>query len=260
MSPAKAAFGASAARRCFSGKAPRSSGLGSGYCNAGCVRAALFDVDATLLDSNDMHIEAWGRAFRDFDLDIPTDKLREQMGNGGDRVVKALCRPQDAARLSKALIERHVEIFTRAFLPHVRPFPGVRPLFERLHADGVRIVLASSARPAERDRHIEILGVGDLRDAASSGEDADHTKAAPDVFQAALARLKNVAPRAAIAVGGSIYDAVAARRAGLCPVGVLTGSFGERRLREAGASLVFRDIAHMLENYDALRSDWGNAA
>jgi HAD superfamily hydrolase (TIGR01509 family) len=215
------------------------------------VRAALFDVDGTLLDSNDMHIEAWGRAFRDFGLEASTERLRGQMGNGGERLVEALCRPEDAARLSKALLQRHGEIFQRAFLPHVRPFPGVRALFERLHADGVRIVLASSVKRDERERHIDILGVRDLLDAAS-GELAEDSKPAPDVFQAGLARLGNVAPRDTIAVGDSIYDALAARRAGMRAIGVLTGSFSERRLREAGASLVFRDIADMLENYDRL--------
>lgn len=224
------------------------------------MQAALFDVDGTLLDSNDMHVEAWGRACSDYGLKVPTDKLREQMGNGGDRLVKALCKPEDAARLAKPLMERHVEIFTRAFLPHVRPFPGVRALFERLHADGVRIALASSAQKWERDRHIEILGVGDLLDTATSGDDAEPSKPAPELFQAALARLGNVAPRDAIAVGDSIYDALAARRAGLRAVGVTTGSFNERRLREAGAWLVFRDVADLLGNYDSLRREWERAA
>lgn len=224
------------------------------------MKAALFDVDGTLLDSNDMHVEAWGRAFSYYGLKVPTEKLREQMGNGGDHLVKALCKPEDAARLAKPLIERHVEIFTRAFLPHVRPFPGVRALFERLHADGVRIVLASSAQKWERERHIEILGVRDLLDAATSGEAAEESKPAPDVFQAGLQRLGNVAARDAIAVGDSTYDALSARRAGMRAVGVTTGSFNERRLREAGAWLVFRDVADMLENYDCLRREWERAA
>ena len=74
------------------------------------MRAALFDVDGTLLDSNDFHVEAWSQAFADFGIDVPVSRLRQQMGNGGDRLVKALCTPQQAARLSRPLIERHVEI------------------------------------------------------------------------------------------------------------------------------------------------------
>ena len=207
------------------------------------MRAALFDVDGTLLDTNEMHIEAWGRAFNDFGIKMPRERLREQMGNSGERLVKAVCKPDDAARLSKALVERHVEIYTRAFLPHVRPFPGVRELFERLRADGVRIALASSARRAERERQIEILGVRDLLDAVASSE-----------------ILRDGGVRDAAAIGDSVFDAMAARKAGLRAIGVQTGSFNERRLREAGAEYVYRDIADMLERYDALRLQWERAA
>jgi beta-phosphoglucomutase-like phosphatase (HAD superfamily) len=88
------------------------------------IRAALFDVDGTLLDSNEAHVEAWRRAFLDFGMEVSVTALREQMGNGGDRVLRALCSPQQVREFSKALIQRHVEIYNRDYLPMVRPFRG----------------------------------------------------------------------------------------------------------------------------------------
>jgi len=215
------------------------------------ARAALFDVDGTLLDSNELHVKAWRRAFADFDIHISTQQLRGQMGNGGDRVVKALCSPDQAESLGKELIQRHVDIFTRDYLHRVRPFPCVRDLFQRLRDDGVRIVLASSAQQWERDRHIEILGIGHLLDGATTGDEIDHTKPRPDIFHLALRGLPDVSPRQAVVVGDSPYDAQAGRRAGMQVVGVLSGGFEKRVLWDAGARMVFRDLEDLLESYDA---------
>lgn len=215
------------------------------------LRAALFDVDGTLIDSNESHARAWQRALRDFGIDVSLAAVRQQMGNGGERVVRALCTPGQAHALGKDLVQRHAEIFTRDYLDSVRPFPGVVELFERLRADGVRIALACSARKWERDRYIARLGIGHLLDAATTGRSAKHTKPQPDVFRAALARLGGVARDEAVVVGDSPYDAEAARRGGMQAIGVLTGGFPKQRLWEAGARMVFRDIEDLLESYEA---------
>jgi HAD superfamily hydrolase (TIGR01509 family) len=215
------------------------------------VRAAIFDVDGTLLDSNELHVQAWWRAFHDFGIEVALPALRDQMGNGGDRLVATLCSADQAAELSDSLIERHVEIFARDYLHKLRPFPGVRELFERLQGDGVRIALASSAQEWERDRHIEILGIADLLDTCTSGEAAEHTKPAPDIFRAALAGIPGAAAHEAVVLGDSPYDAIAARRAGMQALGLLSGGFSKRQLWDAGAKVVFRDVADLLGVYNA---------
>lgn len=195
------------------------------------VHAALFDVDGTLLDSNELHVKAWRRAFAAFDIHVSLQALRAQMGNSEDDLVAALLPPGAARGLGRKLVQRHVDIFARDYLPRVRPFPGVRALFERLHADGVRIVLASRAREWERDRQIGILGVRDLIDAATS--------------------LDKVSPREAVMVGDSPYDARAARRAGMQAIGVLTGGFEKQALWDAGARFVYRDIMDLCDAYQS---------
>jgi len=214
------------------------------------IRAALFDVDGTLLDSNALHIEAWRRAFAQFDIGVSRRALQAQMGNGGDRLVRALCAPQQAERIGPRLIQRHVEIFTRDYLDQVRPFPGVRSLFERLRSDGVQVALASSARQSERNRHIEILGVADLLDGATNGQAIEKAKPNPDVFQCALATLYGVRTEEAIVVGDSPWDALAAARAGMQTIGVLSGGFSKPRLWEAGARFVYLDVAELLASID----------
>jgi HAD superfamily hydrolase (TIGR01509 family) len=172
------------------------------------------------------------------------------MGKGGDQLIPVFCTPDEVERFGKALEHLRLEIFKRDYLPRVRPFPGVRELFERIKSDGKRIVLASSSKEEEVKKHIEILKVTELIDAFTSADDAEHSKPCPDIFKAALARLGNVGPDGAIAVGDTPYDAQAASKLGMKTIGVLTGGFPEEKLRANGVIAVYRDVADLLEHYD----------
>ena len=210
--------------------------------------AILFDVDGTLVDSNELHAAAWQAAFRHFGVALPILEIRDQIGKGGDNLIPAL--------LPKPLVERQEEIedfrselFGRDYLPRAAPFPGVRALFERIYADGVKIVLATSARQAELDFHISLLGCADLIFAATSKDDVDRSKPCPDIFEAALARVAPLGPDQAIIVGDSPWDVMAAARAGLRAVAVRCGGFDERWLREAGAAALYDGPEELLACY-----------
>jgi HAD superfamily hydrolase (TIGR01509 family) len=140
-------------------------------------------------------------------------------------------------------------LFTRDYLPHVRPFPKVRELFERIEADGLSIALASSAKEEELKRHKKALEIEDLLEAATSADDAERSKPHPDIFQAALAGMEGVRPEEAVVVGDTPYDAVAAGRAGMRAIGLLSGGFTEEELRAAGAVEIYEDVADLLERY-----------
>lgn len=213
-------------------------------------RAVLFDVDGTLVDSNELHVQAWREIFLRYGKDVPREAIREQMGKGGDQLMPVFWPRSELARIGEEMQERRVELFMRDYLPLVRPFPGVRPLFERIRADGMRIALASSAKKPELDHHLEALGVEDLVDAATSADSAGHSKPCPDIFLAALGALGGVAPREAIVVGDSPFDVEAAARAGMRTLAVLAGGFTASRLRRSGAAAVYRDIAELGERYD----------
>jgi HAD superfamily hydrolase (TIGR01549 family) len=214
------------------------------------LKAVIFDVDGTLVDSNDFHVQAWRRAFAHFGKDIPPEAIHEQMGKGGDQLMPVFLTPEELQRYGKELEQLRVEIFIRDYLALVRPFPKVRELFERIKADGLRIVLASSAKEPELKKHIESLRVGELIDGATSADDAEHSKPCPDILEAALARVRLVRPDQAIVVGDTPYDAQAAGKIGMKAIGVLSGGFPEERLRAAGCIAVYRDVAHLLECYE----------
>jgi HAD superfamily hydrolase (TIGR01509 family) len=138
------------------------------------------------------------------------------------------------------------DLFKRDYLLRVRPFPGVGPLFERLHADGVRIVLATSAGQEELDHHRRLLERSDLVHATVSKDDVDRSKPCPDIFEAALGKVASVEPEAAVVVGDTPWDMEAAGRTGLKSVAVLCGGFPEDWLKDAGAVAIFAGPEELL--------------
>ena len=214
------------------------------------IKAVIFDVDGTLVDSNLQHVEAWREAFAHFGKELSAEEVHAQVGKGGDQLMPVFLSQHELEHFGAELERMRMEIFTRDYLPNVEPFPKVRELFERLKQDGVQIALASSSKEDEVEHHQKNLGVGDLVDVATNKDDVEHSKPCPDIFQTALARLDGVAPEEAIVVGDSPYDAQAASTAGLKTIGLLSGGFSEEALRDAGCIAIYRDIADLLEHYD----------
>ena len=213
------------------------------------LRAVIFDVDGTLIDSNDQHALAWLKTFRRFDHSVAFEDIRGQIGKGGDQLLPVFLSPEEVEARGEEMSDFRSELFKREFLPGLQPFPGVRALFERIRSDGREIVLASSATGSELDRYKEIAGVADLLDGATSSDDSEHSKPEPDIFLAAL-RTAGVRPEEAVVIGDTPYDAIAAVKAGVRPIGVLCGLFPETALRNEGCMAVYRDPAHLLDAYD----------
>lgn len=214
------------------------------------VTAVIFDIDGTLIDSVDLHTRAWQQAFRDFGFEIPFNDIRTQIGKGGDRLIPSLLRKEDADRIGEKLDKYRGDLFKREYLPQVKPFAGVRALFERLRHDGKRIVLGSSAKGDELESYKRIANIADLVEHETSADDADSSKPSPDIFQAALDKLKGADPAEVLVVGDTPYDAQAARKIGLGTIGVLCGGFPEEDLRKSGCMAIYRDPSDILSRYD----------
>jgi phosphoglycolate phosphatase-like HAD superfamily hydrolase len=215
------------------------------------AKAILFDIDGTLIDSNDLHAAAWQEAFRKFGVELPFDNIRQQIGKGGDNLIPALLPPDLVERCQQEIEDYRSELFKRDYLPRVVPFPGVRPLFERLYADGIKIVLASSAKGAEVKYHLDVIGAHDLVVATTSKDDVEHSKPCPDIFAAALAKVAPLGPKDVVVVGDSPYDMEAAGKLGIPPIGVLCGGFEEAVLREAGAAEIYSNLEDLLSRYES---------
>jgi HAD superfamily hydrolase (TIGR01509 family) len=211
------------------------------------VEAVIFDVDGTLIDTNDLHAASWVETFRRFGHAVAPEAVRGQIGKGSDQLMPVFLPRDLVEQRGEEIAAARTALFLRDYVGRARAFPGVRPLFQRLRAAGQRIILATSAKGEELKRYREILGVDDLVDGATTSDDAAHSKPAPDIFQAALGRL---AAEAAIVVGDTPYDAQAAGKAGLRTIGLLCGGFPEAVLREAGCIALYRDPADLLAQYD----------
>jgi HAD superfamily hydrolase (TIGR01509 family) len=210
--------------------------------------AALFDVDGTLVDTNDLHASAWRESFLHFQVDIPFEEIRWQVGKGGDNLIPALLPALDDKRREEIEAYRST-LFKRNYLPRAVPFPEVRALFERLREGGIKIVLASSSHSEEVHFYLGLLGVEDLVDAITSRDDAESSKPCPDIFEAAMAKLAPLSRGEAIVVGDSPWDVKAACRAGLRTIGFRSGGFPDDALLEAGACALYDGPRHLLARY-----------
>ena len=213
------------------------------------IRAAIFDLDGTLVDSNEFHVLAWQETFRHFGKEIPIERLREQIGKGGDQYLPVFLNEIEMRKFGEEADKFHGEIFTKKYLPQVRPFPKVRELFERLRSDGKKIALASSGKDAEVHYYEKLLNIAGLVDSMTTSDQVAHSKPKADVFIAALRTLGSMPANEAIAIGDTPYDVMAAKKIEMPVIGVLRGGFSEEILRDEGAVAIFRDPADLLANY-----------
>ncbi len=213
-------------------------------------QAAIFDIDGTLLDSVDLHAEAWRQTFLRFGREIPFADIRAQIGKGGDQLLPVFFSEREVALIGKVMEKTRGVLFKSEFMPKVKPFPGVRALFERLKQDGYKIALASSATKAEVEHYAKLLEIEDLIEAGTSTDDAEKSKPHPDIFEAAMEKLGKVSPKKCLTVGDTPYDAEAAAKAKIKTIGVLCGGFPEADLKKAGAVAIFRDPEDLLRRYE----------
>jgi HAD superfamily hydrolase (TIGR01549 family) len=214
------------------------------------INAVIFDIDGTLVDSVDLHAEAWRDAFQKFGKTIPFAEIRRQIGKGADQLLPVFWSQEELAKFGKELEEYRSELFKKDYLPRVKAFPKVRQLFERIRLDRKHIVLASSAKGEELDSYKKIARIEDLVEAETSSDDAEKSKPHPDIFEAALEKLGDVAPDRVRVVGDTPYDAEAAAKAKLRTIGLMCGGWNERDLRRAGCIAIYPDVAGLLAHYD----------
>ncbi len=212
------------------------------------IRAAIFDLDGTLVDSNDLHAEAWQEAFRHFGKEIPFRELRQQIGKGGDQYLPVFLSPAEMQTFGEELNTFRSGLFKKKYLERVQAFPKVRELFEQLRASQKRIALASSGNADEIEHYVELAHIGDLIDARTTKTEVRHSKPEPDVFLETLRQLQ-LSVEEAIVIGDTPFDVQAAKKSQMQTIALLCGGFGEDELRASGAVAIYRDVAHLLESY-----------
>jgi len=212
----------------------------------------LFDLDGTLLDSVYQHVLAWHEALQKEGIELSVWRIHRRVGMSGGLFAKALLRETgaDLDRVRTARLQRlHEQAYARR-LQQVRPLPGTKQLLSHLSEMRVPWAIATSGRRETAAHSVELLGIpGDVP--VVTRDDVLHAKPDPDLFLEAMRRLRLDAT-AAIIVGDSIWDMLAARRARALGVGVLSGGYGQDELETAGAYRVYEDPAGLLLHLDEI--------
>jgi HAD superfamily hydrolase (TIGR01509 family) len=210
----------------------------------------LFDLDGTLIDSVYQNVIAWRNALMRLDIDLSVWRIHRRIGMSGGLFVSALLR-----ETGRSLSERDIELLQQdhaaqylAQLDSVRALPGARELLATLTTVGVRWAIATSGRLEVAKRGLPMLGL-DENAPMVTRDMVRHAKPDPDLFLAAAA-LIGVDPGHAWVVGDSVWDMLAARRAGALGVGLLSGGYGREELERAGAYRVYADPAELLARLD----------
>ncbi|HSB00491.1 MAG TPA: HAD family hydrolase [Anaerolineales bacterium] len=216
------------------------------------MQALIFDLDGTLVDTVYAHIFAWQKALTEAGMAIEGWRIHRKIGMSGGLFTRAVARelghdltPEEV----EALQQRHGEIFIQ-LLPERRPLPGAVELIQFLHSHNILFGIATSGRRPEINDSLEILGIRADTVVVERG-DVLRAKPEPDLFLACQQRM-GVGPRDCYVVGDAVWDLLAARRAGMLSIGLLSGGYGEDELSKAGAYRVYRDPAELHRSLDEL--------
>ena len=207
---------------------------------------AIFDVDGTLVDSNYQHALAWFRAFRRYDITLPLWRLHRGIGMGGDLYVANLAGEDVEREHGDALRDAWVEEFDE-MIDEIQPFDGVRDLLTEVRRRGFRVVLASSGKAKHVETFLDLFGGKELADAWTTSEDAETSKPAPDIVQAALDRVHGTS---GVMIGDSTWDCRAAGKLDVPTLAVRTGGFAVSELTEAGAVGVYDSLIELRDDLD----------
>lgn len=211
------------------------------------VKAVILDVDGTLVLSNDAHAKAWVEAFAAYGYDIAFEQVRPLIGMGGDQVIPILVSElNDQEGDGKAIAKKRKQLIIEHLGPALAPTPGARELILRMQEDGLKLIIASSATSEELSVLLKAAKVDDLLTEATTSSDADASKPAPDIVEAALKKL-NMTPDQVVMIGDTPYDLQSAKAAGVELIAVRCGGFKDQQLEMAIA--IYDDPAAILADY-----------
>ncbi len=211
----------------------------------------LFDLDGTLVDSVYEHVLAWHDALSHEGIEVSIWRLHRRIGMSGGLFTNMLLR-ETGLDLDAALIDRLRRLHTESYnarSSNIRPLPGAQELLAYLSDAQIPWAIATSGRMETARPVLERLGVDLAKRVVITRDQVKHAKPDPDLFMAAAAAINQPIEHACV-VGDSVWDLLAARRAGALGVGLLSGGYGEDELVRASAYRVYEDPADLLNHID----------
>ena len=212
------------------------------------LKGVIFDIDGTLVDSNDAHAQSWVDTFAEAGYDVPFDVVRPLIGMGADKLLPKTIRIKHDTAEAKKLIKRRSEIFRKRYLPRLRPFNGSRELVLRVRSDGLKAIVATSAKDEELKGLLKAAQVEDLMQERATASDAKRSKPDPDIVEAAIDE-SDTEPENLVMIGDTPYDIEAATKARVRTIAFRSGGWTDESLK--GAVEIYDGPADLLAHYDS---------
>jgi HAD superfamily hydrolase (TIGR01509 family) len=210
------------------------------------LKAVLFDIDGTLIDSNDAHTRAWVETLQRHGRSVSYEQIRRLIGKGSDKVFAEVLGIDSGSALAKQITKDRTQLLMTSFIPNLDPAPGARLLVQRMRSEGLRLVIASSSGE-ELPALLAQAGLDDLLDTAVSPEEVKESKPDGDIIEAALHKA-GVQPAEAVMVGDTPYDIAAAKAAGVRCIALRCGGYWDDAAL-SGAAAIFDDPGTLLRHW-----------
>jgi beta-phosphoglucomutase len=207
------------------------------------VRAAIWDMDGTLVDTAEMHFEAWRRVCEELGRTFDRADFAATFGRRNPEILQYLFPGRFGADEMAHLGEHKEELYRAAASAQgVELLPGVRELLLQLQAAGFRQAIGSSAPRANLEMILDQTGIRDLLGAVVAAEDTSRGKPDPQVFLLGAEKL-GVPPSRCVVFEDAPAGIQAARAGGMKAIGVgFVGHHSADTLIQAGAHRVVHSL------------------
>jgi HAD superfamily hydrolase (TIGR01509 family) len=212
------------------------------------LQGVVFDIDGTLVDSNDAHAQSWVDTFAETGYNVPFDVVRPLIGMGADKLLPKTIGVAHDSDEGKKLTRRRSEIFREEYLPRLRALPGSRELVLRVRANDLETIVATSAKDEELKGLLKAAEVADLMEEKATASDAKRSKPDPDIVHAAIEQ-SGIPPEHLVMIGDTPYDVEAATKAGLPVIAFRSGGWGDAHLK--GAAEIYDGPLDLVAHYDS---------
>ena len=213
------------------------------------MKKIIFDLDGTLVDTVYNHTIAWKMAFNEYGWNVDTWKIHRKIGMASKLFVEMLAEDIGLKASEKEishLKQRHTELFEEYF-SYRKPLNGALHIIEYLNNKDIPYGIATSGTKPLINKSLDSLQLIDGIPLVF-GNEVKNAKPAPDLFLKCMDKM-SVKPDDCYVVGDSIWDIIAAHKAGISkPIGLLTGGTGSKELHDVGAFRIFKDLVE-LEKY-----------
>src|SRR5262245_15415136 len=207
--------------------------------------AVLWDMDGTLVDTAELHFQAWARLAEELGLPFTRADFAATFGRRNPEIIHQLFGTRYDDRQVAELGDRKEDYYRAAAQNGVTLLPGVRPLLEGLRDAGFAQAIGSSAPRGNLELILRLTDTAGFFGAVVAMEDTQRGKPDPQVFLVGAERL-GVAPGRCLVVEDAVAGVQAAKAGGMkCLAVRFVGHHPAEKLQAAGADLVVPSLAEV---------------